>query len=1252
MTQRKIDPFNLYLDRFGGTNENLSTGSMRKIRTYAEKKYNKKFTNIQQLAKFLNKNKIVAQRELVNEYNHKIEKDKNSFRELSNIKIEPTNYDKSILAKRSNLTPITSTHNNYKVYSIPSYDDKITERNIILGDNTVYNVMSVKQVVQYANMILSYIRPTLKSSLNELKSMRGFVVIHFKCFNQQTNEKFILPMNIGRVDFTSHNEFRKYFIEKMKNMLEIIKAKSYIIPYGFGEVYLNTLKYNPLRGSSYSELPDFVKNSKSIINIKNTDDKCFLWCAIASRHLPAKHTDRVIKYKPFLGEFKYDDKDFPMPFNKIEKFEKANNLTVNVFTVDEKVKIPIRLSKYKSDEVINLFYYNNHYSLIKNFQRFIGGDHENICVNCLKSYRNRECYDKHIAVCKELNDKGSFITTPKEGTFTYFNNYKKQKRLPVIMIADFESSLIETNKTTKNGIETEKSYIKSAHKANSYRIKVISDIPLPIGTDYTYFGEDSAEHFIKTIIGLDEDITEHLRELNELNKEPKLTEKEEKEFQKATKCYFCRGSFNPNDKKGDEKNDWIKVRDHDHFTGKYCGASHQKCNVKAIQMIKGKIEIPCFFHNANYDIRCFINAFAKYSGDGVERISGVPCNMEFFKCLQLNNICIKDSFAHLSSSLDKLIKNLPEEEKVNLKTIGTNEAQKALIGKKGFYPYEFIDDIEKINMPITELKQKHFDNKLTLSKISDEDWEHIQKVIKTFNIKTFKEYHDLYLKIDVYGLADVFEYHRKLSLNTYGLDPAHYLGLPALSWDAGLKLSKVKLENINDLDMVMFFEKMKRGGISVISGRHAKANNPYLPDYDAEKVKSYILQLDCNNLYGWAMKQSLPVGDFKWVENFDINTYNPNGETGYVLEVDLKYPEELHDLHNDYPLAPEHLEINKCRKLCPNLRDKKNYYIYIDNLRYYLEKGLILEKIHRVIGFTRSNWINDYIDTNSALRQKATNDFEKDFYKLMNNAFYGKTMENERDRVNIQFCMDAKSFEKHTSSPLFANQILVIKTDGLSLVKTHKKTVKLQKPIYTGAIILELSKLLMFQFHYDTMMKVYPNAEMMKTDTDSLLYYIKTEDVYEEMFENKQIQEKIEFSNYPKNHLLYNCDRKKIPGLFQDECVDGEFVVISEYIGLRAKSYVNKLYAPTAKEYAEKKKSKGVPSIHIKKRIDFNDYNNCLFNEQVIKLNGMTSFRSIGLNTYTIEMNKIALSYKDDKRIIMPDKIHTYAYGHYKTKKN
>ena len=136
-------------------------------------------------------------------------------------------------------------------------------------------------------------------------------------------------------------------------------------------------------------------------------------------------------------------------------------------------------------------------------------------------------------------------------------------------------------------------------------------------------------------------------------------------------------------------------------------------------------------------------------------------------------------------------------------------------------------------------------------------------------------------------------------------------------------------------------------------------------------------------------------------------------------------------------------------------------------------------------------------------------------------------MENVRDRVDVKLCLNKEKFLKHTGSPLFANQINIIQKDGLCLVKTNKRTVTLNKPIYIGACVLDLSKLLMYKFHYDTMKVRYPEALMMKTDTDSLLYYIKTDDLYKDFKQDPLIQKQTEFSNYPKNHDLYNCDRKK-----------------------------------------------------------------------------------------------------------------------------
>jgi len=888
-----------------------------------------------------------------------------------------------------------SAYKSYQMWTVYTNPTDFFTRYTVTSKTCI--TISSELVGEYNKRIFSAIRPVLVRRLQEDESLRVFCARHVQKGKIDESENLVSAEyieNLGRArnDLTCVDDFLAYLNEK--NV--VTDNDSYGVVYNITRIDISIVRYLPHAGASYSPLPEMIKNTKSVINIQNKDNKCFLWSCIASRHLPERDAERVSKYLPFVTEFEYEETDFPMTMQGIAKFEKRNNVAVTVFTVtkDQKDRFKLRPSESQAEEKINLFYWDGHYSLIKNYSRFFGG-HQHVCENCTLTYANHECYLKHVADCKNLNENGSLVKAAEEGTVTKFTGYKKQKRLPVVIYADFESSLVDSNVVSKNGKEREVGYVNARHDANSYRIQIVSDVSLlGIPMQYSYVGSDAARHFIQTILKLDKEISDCLqRYINQFEVLPPLPREYSDAYYSQPTCLYCDKEF----VEGISK--LQRVRDHCHFTGKYIGAAHRGCNLQARQTSYGKVEIPCFFHNANYDIRCFINAFAEIEGDEalrMRRLDGVPTNMEFFKCLQMNNITIKDSMSHLSCSLEKLLENLPDTEKHHIRTIvGDDEEKYKLITKKGFYPYEFVTDISKLATPMSEIRREHFDSKLRLSKISDEDWEHIQTVVRAFGIQTLREWHDLYLKIDVLGLSDVFEYYRGLTFQTHGLDPAHYMGLPALSWDAGLRFTRVELENLSDIDMVMFFEKLKRGGISVISKRYAKANNPYLPDYNPEQETSYLLQLDCNNLYGWAMCQMLPTKEFKWVtpESVDLATYDPSGNTGYVLEVDLEYPAHLHDAHNDYPLAPEHMQLST-RKLTPNLNDKEKYVVYVDTLRFYLEKGMVLKKIHRVVQFERQAWLKPYIDKNSAMRQQAKNDFDKDYYKLLNNAFYGKTMEN------------------------------------------------------------------------------------------------------------------------------------------------------------------------------------------------------------------------------------------------------------------
>ena len=220
-----------------------------------------------------------------------------------------------------------------------------------------------------------------------------------------------------------------------------------------------------------------------------------------------------------------------------------------------------------------------------------------------------------------------------------------------------------------------------------------------------------------------------------------------------------------------------------------------------------------------------------------------------------------------------------------------------------------------------------FYSKLNDDHISNEDYEHAQKVWEAFDCKILKDYHDLYLKSDVILLADVFETFRDPCMTNYELDPAWYYTAPGLAWDAALKMTKVELELLTDIEMLDMAEEGIRGGVSSIMHRHGKANNKYMgKDFNPKNPSKYLVYLDANNLYGWAMSEPLPTKGFKWMTEEELQDWQ--GQC-CILEVDLEYPEELHDLHNEYPLAPERLEINKVEKLIPNLNNKTSYVLIL-----------------------------------------------------------------------------------------------------------------------------------------------------------------------------------------------------------------------------------------------------------------------------------------------------------------------------------
>ena len=593
-----------------------------------------------------------------------------------------------------------------------------------------------------------------------------------------------------------------------------------------------------------------------------------------------------------------------------------------------------------------------------------------------------------------------------------------------------------------------------------------------------------------------------------------------------------------------------------------------------------------------------------------------------------------DSFKFMAESLDGLVSNLTKDDFTNLSLYYSDEKFN-LLTRKGVYPYEYMDSFEKLKE--TKLPPKEaFYSRLNEKGISDEDYIHAQKVWKTFNMKTLEDYHNLYNKTDVLLLADVFENFRDICIKNYKLDPAHYYTAPGLAWDAALKVTEVELELLSDIDMLLMVEKGIRGGVSMVSTRYSKANNKYMDDkFNSNEPSKYIQYLDANNLYGWAMSRPLPTHGFKWMEEDELENWK---NYSCILEVDLEYPHSLHDLHNDYPLAPEQIEVNKVKKLIPNLGDRKNYVIHYENLKKYLNLGLRLTNIHKGIKFEESLWLEKYINLNTDLRTKAKNDFEKGFFKLMNNSVFGKTMENIRNRVDIKLVTNKKKAEKLAAKPNFKH--CNIFSEDLVAIHMKKTILKFDKPVCLGMCILDLSKTLMYDFHYNYIKQRYGDkAKLLFTDTDSLMYEIQTEDFHKDI--SKDVKDKFDTSDYPPNHPsgIPSGLNKKVIGMFKDE-VNGK--IIDGFVGLRAKLYSYKMF-----EGEENKKCKGIKKSVVEGSITYEDYEKCLFTRKK-QLRRMNVIRSHKHEIYTEEVNKITLCSKDDKRYILDDKMHTLALKHYR----
>ena len=544
------------------------------------------------------------------------------------------------------------------------------------------------------------------------------------------------------------------------------------------------------------------------------------------------------------------------------------------------------------------------------------------------------------------------------------------------MYADFETIIkplqpdcVPSSSVLTSSLSSSSTSNVAVHEPFSFGYYIKCNYNDSLSKYVSFRGKNASSEFLKNIR---EDLVYIFdNHLNKFTPMSPLTDSENASYISATRCHICNDQLISD-----------KVRDHCHLSGKYRGPAHSDCNLN----YKIQKFIPIFFHNlSGYDSHLFIKELwcEKHPNDILQVIPATDEKYISFsiKILRENTGTFKnkylelrflDSFRFLSSSLENLASSLKEAEFAETKK-AFQYSNVDLILKKAIFPYEYLSSFEKLNESQLPSKE-YFYSSISNSHISDEEYAHANNIWNRFNIKSLGEYSDIYLKIDVFLLTDIIEKFRNVCLSMYGLDPAHFYTLPGFSWSAMLKYTKVELELISDLEMIQFIKKGIRGGISYCSKRYAKANNKYMKEYDQNIPSSFLIYLDANNQYGWAMSQALPYGNFKWctdseMENLSINNMDSDENVGYILEVDIEYPKELHDEHNDYPFCAEKMaspiSCNNMAKLIPNLHNKSRYIIYHKNLIQSVKHGLKLKHIHRALKFNQSCWLKKYIELNN-----------------------------------------------------------------------------------------------------------------------------------------------------------------------------------------------------------------------------------------------------------------------------------------------
>ena len=1036
-------------------------------------------------------------------------------------------------------------------------------------------------------------------------------------------------------------------------------------------VYLKFLLHDNADGQGRFALPPkLAKKRQAIVNV-DADRECFKYALLSILHyndVSEQQRSDPRSYREWEEELDFGDLDVNnITFSDIPKVERLNNLKINVHVwVHNKLTIRYNTRGSTAPKAVNVLLVAcgalRHYCGIRSLSRLYSNKSQahhvaRFCERCCRkfsSWRNncqqvKETLEEHYQQC--VKGRLQREAVPEDTKYSY-NTGSAEESPVAVCYSDIES------------------YISPPKKEHCpYAIGMYTvwhehfTRKREAATMRTWTGEKCLQNYL---VYLDRFVRELDAEVQSLTNQPLiLSHIEERAFARATRCAKCKAAFTCEGKRR-------KVRDHCHITGRFRGALCHVCNSR---LRLSRRMLPVFFHNfKGYDSHLICKQAIGEMPDW--HLSVIPVTHEKYMSLSVRvrvgeyvdrqgvrksrffRIVFLDSFQFLSSSLDALsatLADLPFTEACMRKRFpGISDA---VIRRKGVFPYSYFNSPSRLEEsclpPIAA-----FRNDLSGAECSPEDYAHARRAWTELGCRTLRQYLVAYLHLDIYLLTDVFEAFRKLTMTEDGLDPVHFVSLPGLSYVACFKRSGETIDLLQDIDMVRHFERGIRGGLTFVNRHHVQARIPELGNNQGGN--EWLAYIDQNNLYGSALCRPLPHSEFSWVADDvlarmaanpqEIIDIDDEADYGYLFEVDLEYPRELHADTSDFPLAPasDFIESDMfspfmkeyyhdlctargsrdnyepIRKLLLTQYDKEKYICHYSILKFYLGMGMRLVRVHSAIRFRQKRFVEPYIRYNSDKRALARNAFEKAFYKMKNNSFFGKTMEDVRHRIKYYLVTDWAALERYSSDPLFLD--CDVFSERVTGVHMFQDKVVLNKPVYIGQAVLDYSKLEMYTLYYKILRQcpLIRKAELVGGDTDSFFLSLHTdrqvrlEDVF------RDLSAYFDSSNYPQNHPLYSTANTARLGCFKDEAAGK---LIEEMVLLRPKMYSMKYLGDRDGGI---KRAKGI-SRHLVASTSHATYREAFVNQMETGYE-MTILRSELHTVRTVTFRKRGLSAWEDKR--------------------